>query len=84
MFSSVLGRQGDLWVGVLFVLKFLGISALGKALPMHEQWLRLSPRGILGASGHAVHGAGETFVRRMARDSAGTQDPECEAQAVRS
>ena len=39
MFSCVLGRQGDLWVGVLFVLKFLGISALGKALPMHEQWL---------------------------------------------
>ena len=39
MFSCVLGRQGDLWVGALFVLKFLGISALGKALPMHEQWL---------------------------------------------
>ena len=39
MFSSVLGRQGDLWVGALFVIKFLGIWALSKALPMHEQWL---------------------------------------------
>ena len=40
MFPCVLGRQGmDLGVGVVFVLKFSGISALGKALPMHEQWL---------------------------------------------
>ena len=39
MFSSVLGRQGDLCVGALFVIKFLGILALSKALPMHEQWL---------------------------------------------
>ena len=38
MFSCVLGRQGmDLGVGVVFVLKFSGISALGKALPTHEQ-----------------------------------------------
>ena len=40
MFPCVLGRQGmDLGVGVVFVLKFSSISALGKALPMHEQWL---------------------------------------------
>ena len=32
------GRQGmDLGVGVVFVLKFSGISALDKALPTHEQ-----------------------------------------------
>ena len=38
MFSSVLGRQGmDLGVGVVFVLKFSGISALGRALLTHEQ-----------------------------------------------
>ena len=38
MFSCVLGRQGmDLGVGVVFVLKFSGISALGRALLTHEQ-----------------------------------------------
>ena len=71
-------------VGVVFVLKFSGISALGRALLTHEQWLQLSPYGILEASGHAVHGAGERFVRWKARGSAGTQHPECEAQAARS